>query len=186
MAIFPISPEVEEIFEDDTVTERGINHLFDFDRQDFILKDGKLIELVGDAGVVFWIEKTLRTEYEKASVYKNTGYGTRLKELEGTYLPKSVMNNVIEENIKNSLLTHERIKSLDNFTIEKINDEVFISFEVILNPLETNVPDAGSEEGFIRISTLEDIKKFIDYVLLITSDGFKFRTSTNMLVYVKE
>lgn len=189
MAIFPISPEVTETFEEDAITERGINILYDFDREDFILKDGKFIEVVGNAGVAFWIEKTLRTEFESCEVYKNTEYGTKLKELQGNYLPRKVMENVIKDNIENSLLKHERIKSLDNFTVQKNNDEIFISFDVVLFELQSNIPSAGSEEGFTRISTLEEIKDFIeyiDYIPLITNDGFKFTTSTNKLVYVKE
>ena len=46
-----------------TIRDRGINFLFDFNTKEFVLKDGKLIQLSGDASVVFWIEKTLRTEY---------------------------------------------------------------------------------------------------------------------------
>jgi len=177
MAIFPIVEEVA--IQDDVIVERGINFLYDFIEGDLVLKDGKFIELTGDAAVVFWVEKTLRTEYERATVYQNTGYGTVLESLRGSVLPKEISKNILESNIKSALLKHERINSIDNFTVSQENDKVFISFEVKLNiiieDLETTY--SSSEEGYTRLSTLAEIVAFLNIKII---DSTTFSTTIEL------
>lgn len=179
MAIFPIIDDV--IIQNDIILDRGINFLYDFNLGDLVLKDGKFIELTGDAAVVFWIEKTLRTEYERATVYQNTGYGTTLEVLRGSVLPKEIARNMLESNIKNSLLTHERINSINNFTFQQENDKVTISFAVKLNAVteDTESNYAGSEQGYTRLDTLEDIKNFLG-IKMVTNDSFAFSTTLSL------
>lgn len=182
MAIFPIVSE--EIIKTDIIVDRGINFLYDFNRSDFARKDGKLIELTGDAAVAFWIEKTIRTEFEQDAVYENTGYGTEFKRFKGSTLPNDILKLELSESITNSLLKHERIKSIRNVEFEKVNSEVTIGFYVELNAItEEDEALYSSESGFTRISNLEDIKQFLG-LKLITSDGFYFKTSLNKQVYV--
>lgn len=182
MSIFPIT---QPVIVDNVIRDRGINFLFDFDRNDFIIKDGKFIELTGDAAVVFWIEKCLRTEYEIPPVYRYTGFGTKINSLIGKVLPEAVARNILESNIKESLLKHERIKEINNFTLNQIDDLVEIEFEVKLNPITPDLDylAGSSKDGFTRISTLEEIKKFLG-IKLITSNGFYFKTSLGKQVYV--
>lgn len=182
MAIFPI---VKEEVITTQILNRGINFLFDFDFNDFVLKDGKFIELTGDAAVVFWIEKCLRTEYEIPPVYRYTGFGTKINSLIGKVLPEVVARNILESNIKESLLKHERIKEINNFTLNQVNDLIEIEFEIKLNPITPDIDylAGNSKDGFTRISTLEEIKKFLG-IKLITSDGFYFKTSLGKQVYV--
>jgi len=165
MAIFPITEEVA--VQEDTIVDRGINFLYDFDLGDLVLKDGKFIELTGNAAVAFWVEKTLRTEYERAMVYKNTGYGTKLEGLRGTVLPKEIAKNMLENNIKDALFRHERIKSIDNFTVTQENSLVTINFEIKLNAIteDLEVIESGSEVGYTKLSTLEEIAEFLGIVL---------------------
>lgn len=182
MAIFPIVEETT--IQEDIIQDRGINFLFDFRINDFILKDGKFIELTGDAAVVFWIEKTLRTEYEKATVYNYTGYGTRLEEYRGKVLHIEIVKNIFETNIKSSLLKHERINSINNFNVVHEDEELEISFEITLNPLTEIITGIyGSEEGFTRLNTLEDIKKFLG-IKLLTNNSFYFKTNIGNQVYL--
>ena len=171
MAIFPIVEEVS--IQEDIIVERGINFLYDFNIGDLVLKDGKLIELTGDAAVVFWVEKTLRTEYERCMVYKNTGYGTKLEGLRGTVLPKEIARNILESNIKEALLQHERIKSIDNFTFSQENDKILISFEIKLNIIteDLEIIYNSSENGYTRLSTLEEIVEFLN-IRVINSNTF--------------
>ncbi len=183
MAIYPVTNPVD-LAQAEIIRDRGINFLFDFDKGDFVIKAGKFIELIGDAAVVFWIEKTLRTEYETSQVYRNTDYGTVLNSLRGRVLAQAVIKTMLETNIKNALLKHERIRSIDNFQAVQDLDEVEISFEVILNPIEEIIDLDSSEEGFNRISTLEQIKDFIG-IKLLTKNKFVFKTKFNEYVYVK-
>ena len=173
MAIFPITEEVS--IQEVVIVERGINFLYDFDMGNLVLKDGKFIELTGDAAVVFWIEKTLRTEHERATVYKNTGYGTKLEGLRGTVLPKEIARNILETNIREALLVHERIESINNFTVTQENDKVFIYFEIKLNLIteetEEIYSESSSKDGYTRLSTLAEIVEFLN-IKVINSTTF--------------
>lgn len=189
-SIFPqeISSSLIETTEQEQLTnvilDRGTDFLFDFSKKDFVLKDGKLIEVTGDAAVVFWIEKTIRTEYERATVYQNTNYGTELDRFIGQQLPKEIARLQLEDSFKNSLLQHERINSITNFTFSQEREQVFISFEVELLPITILEDESyGSEEGFTRLSTLEEIQKFLS-IRLITADKFLFKTSLGEQVYI--
>lgn len=182
MAIFPLVETEAEVVEQ--IQDRGINFLFDFDVNDFVLKDGKFIELIGDAAVIFWIEKTLKTQFEKPAVYQNTGYGTKLKSLKGSVMPKEIAKSILETSIKTALLTHERIESIRNFTFEQINESVDVSFEVKLNPIARELDgDGGSEYGYTRISSLEQIKDFIG-IKLLTSNLLLFKTDLGGQIYI--
>jgi len=171
MAIFPITDEVT--IDEVEIVERGINFLYDFIEGDLVLKDGKFIELTGDAAVVFWIEKTLRTEYERSRVYENTRYGTIIEDLRGTVLPKEISRNILENNIKDALLLHERINSISNFVFSQENEQVTLSFEIKLNPIteDLEVINGGSEDGYTKLSTLSEIKEFLG-IKLINNDTF--------------
>jgi len=171
MAIFPITEDV--VITKDIIVDRGINFLYDFIEGDLVLKDGKFIELTGDAAVVFWVEKALRTEYERAMVYKNTGYGTKLEGLRGTVLPKEIARNILENNIKDILLQNERIKSIDNFTFAQENDQIIINFEIELNVITdvVEVINSTSEVGYTKLSTLAEIQEFLG-ITLINNDTY--------------
>ena len=176
MTIFPMVETVATVVE--TIKERGINFLFDFSLGDFVTKDGKFIELTGDAAVAFWVEKTLRTEYERAPVYWNTGYGTKLESLRGTVLPKTIAKNMFKSNVESALLKHERIKSIDNFTFTQENEQVTLSFGITLNAItEATEVISSSEDGYTRLSTLQEIANFLGITL--TSNA-SYTTSLNL------
>lgn len=180
MAIFPELEVVEDVA---VIEDRGTDFLYDFELEDFILKDGKLIEVTGDAAVVFWIEKTLRTEYEKSAVYENTGYGAQMRQFKGAVLPKEIAFDAIQDVIKSALLVHERISAITNFNFEQTNDMVDISFNVDLEPITEQLLGPESEDGYVRVSTLEKIKDFIG-IKLVDSNRFLFKTSLGTQVYV--
>lgn len=186
MAIFPQYNETVTTAEEnfDIITDRGIDFLYDFNKKNFILEDGKLIQVTGEAGVAFWIEKTIRTEYERAAVYHNTNYGTELNRFIGQQMPKEIAKLQLEDSFKNALLRHERINSVSNFTFEQEKQQVYIAFEVELLPITILQDETyGSEEGFTRLSTLEDIQKFLS-LRLITAERFLFKTSLGEQVYI--
>lgn len=192
MAIFPnpsaiqnnLNLESQNIVE--TVKDRGSNFLFDFETGEFVIKDGKMVEVFNDAGVIFWIEKTIRTEYERARVYKNTDYGIELESYIGSTLPNDIIKLQLKDTIESALYKHERIKNISNFKYEKIYDEGIISFEVELKPLTFNENITNtSKDKFIRLSTLEQIQDFLN-IRLLTNNKFLFKTNLGKQVYVKK
>jgi len=193
MSLFPSSANTVLNVEDLTANEniirdRGINFLFDFTKREFVLQDGKFIGLSGDAAVVFWIEKTIRTEYERAQVYKNTDYGFGTERFIGVALPPAIIKLQFEDNLKKSIYQHERIKSINNFTLTKIADssEVEISMIIELNAITETDSQFGAidNESFTRLDTLEEIQEFVG-IKLLTSEMFLFKTKLGEQIYVK-
>lgn len=191
MAIFPTiaSTAVDTTIDDTTIIkDRGINFLFNFNTGEFVMKDGKLVGLTGDAAVIFWIEKTLRTEYEKALCYWNTDYGFGLDHFIGSTLPPDIIKLQFDDNIKQALLQHERIKEINNLTLTKEAEEskVDVTFEIVLNPItETDdIYNIRSDDSFTKLDTLKEIQDFIN-VRLLTSNRLVFTTALGGVVYVK-
>ena len=73
----------------DTVLTRGEtpaqtgtrSYLFDFNKGDFVVRDGKLVECDGMDALKVWIEKILKTEKGRYRIYDGTGYGCQLEDL---------------------------------------------------------------------------------------------------------
>lgn len=176
MGIFPVT-QITEIEPITTQTnDRGTEFLFDFSTKDFLLKNGKLVELAGDAAVQFWIEKTLRTEYERARVYKNTNYGTEIEKYIGKAVNPVPVAVQMEENIKNALLQHERIGIISNFKLTKIAEKVTIEFEVDILPLKRK-PVEGAVLSLENIVTTSQFN-------LVDANRFYFKTVLNEQVVV--
>lgn len=60
-------------------TTQGKSFLFDFDTNNFVIKDGKLVEVEGIEAIKTWIAKILRTEKFKFNIYDE--YGVKLEDL---------------------------------------------------------------------------------------------------------
>lgn len=179
MSIFPVTQTgtVTAVAEN-VIKDRGTNFLFDFSTNQFVVKDGKLVEVVGDAAVVFWIEKTIRTDYERAAVYQNTGYGFGIDKYVGQVLPKAIATLQLQDGLKDALYKHQRIKSIYDFTFEQLDDAVSITFKVELNPVtDTDTDDLTEEDAsFTRLSTVAEINEFLS-AKLITANLLEFQTS---------
>lgn len=59
----------------------GKSYLYDFEKGDFVIRDGKLIECDGIEALKVWIEKILRTEKGRYQIYDGTSYGCQLEDL---------------------------------------------------------------------------------------------------------
>lgn len=190
MSIFPATANIDTdttANDTDIILDRGINFLFDFNAGEFVLKDGKLVGLTGDAAVIFWIEKTLRTEYERALCYWNTNYGFGIERFIGTALPPAIIKLQFDDKIKQALLQHERIKEINNLKLEKQADSsaVKVTFEVVLNAItETDeIYNIASDDAFTKLDTLKEIQDFLSLTLL-TSDSLLYTTVLGDSVYV--
>jgi hypothetical protein len=70
---------LETRFEGMVVT--GKSFLFDFTSGEFVVRDGKLVECDGMDAIKTWIEKILRTEKDRFSIYHDTDYACYLEDL---------------------------------------------------------------------------------------------------------
>lgn len=130
---------IDEATENETtdVINVGKSFLFDFNKGDFVLQDGKFIEVYGDESLKVWIEKILRTEKFKFKIYEKYNdtdeYGITLQDLITGYdYPLDFVKSEVEREVTNALLKHPAINRLENWNIEKNNPALKISFVVVL------------------------------------------------------
>lgn len=133
--MFPEIVNIEDIpiIEEQTVVpDIKPSFLYDFKSGDFVLKNGKLVEVQGIEALKVWIEKALRTELGRFRVYNGTGYGTSLDDLIGQNFPVSFFESEIQREINESLLKHPAIESLSTFKLEKSRATLHVKFTVNL------------------------------------------------------
>ncbi|MDU5082812.1 DUF2634 domain-containing protein [uncultured Tissierella sp.] len=132
--IFPKITELELPKQDSNVIkDLGKTFLYDFQKREFILKDGKPIEVVGKKGIEIWIEKVLRTQKNRWKIYDEVDYGTTIEDLiVGHSYPKSFLESELKREITQEVLKHPRIESLTNWDFIRVNDKLRVIFTVNL------------------------------------------------------
>ncbi|MFI8716224.1 DUF2634 domain-containing protein [Brevibacillus brevis] len=103
--------------------------LWDFEAGDFVLKDGKLIELTGLEYLKVWIEKILRT-VKDTLIYAGTGYGSEHHSLIGQNFHPDFSRSEYERMITEALLQNDAITRVDNFSFTQTGSRLVISVEV--------------------------------------------------------
>lgn len=132
--IFPKITELELPKQDSNVIkDLGKTFLYDFQKREFILKDGKPIEAVEKKGIEIWIEKVLRTQKNRWEIYDEVDYGTTIEDLiVGHSYPKSFLESELKREITQEVLKHPRIESLTNWDFIRVNDKLRVIFTVNL------------------------------------------------------
>lgn len=126
-----------DIEESSTNGKFGRTFLFDFEKGDFILKDGKLV--LGDdiQSIRVWIEKVIRTEKFKFKIYDNSTnnqYGVTIMDLiMGSRLPMSFIAAEIQRELTDVILKNPQILAIENFNIEKMKNILHVNFNVRLS-----------------------------------------------------
>ncbi|MGE8080516.1 DUF2634 domain-containing protein [Peribacillus loiseleuriae] len=108
----------------------GKSFLYDFNKGDFVLKDGKPVELHGIESLKMWINKVIRTEKFKFRIYDNTEYAMTLEDLMGSNFPQAFIEVEIKREVTSSLLLHPYIKSVDGWTFVRDGTQMKIQFGV--------------------------------------------------------
>ncbi|GEC93504.1 DUF2634 domain-containing protein [Brevibacillus brevis] len=104
-------------------------YLWDFVAGDFVLKDGKLIEVTGLEYIKVWIEKILRT-VKRSLIYAETEYGSEHHSLIGQNFHPDFSRSEYERMIREALLQNEAITKVDNFSFSQTGSRLEINFEV--------------------------------------------------------
>lgn len=112
--------------------EQGVAYLYDFDKGDFVTKNGRLIEVDSKEAVKVWIEKILRTKKDKYEIYKNTNYGTNIYEWRGKKVPRLLLQSELKREIEETMQQNVDIDYIKNFKIEQQETIICISFTVVL------------------------------------------------------
>lgn len=115
----------------------GKSYLFDFEKGEFVIRDGKLVEVEGIESVKVWIAKIIHTQKGRFKIYKKEiqglEYGVKLEDLIiGHNYPQNFVESEIKREITAALIKHPLIDSLSNWKVQKNNPLVKISFTVHL------------------------------------------------------
>ena len=110
------------------------SYLFDFDSGDFVVRDGKLIECDGIDSIKVWIEKILRTEKGRYTIYADTEYGCHLEDLIiGNSYTVEFIEAELKREIEDALKQNPQISSVTNFKITRNTNAITVTLEVVLN-----------------------------------------------------
>lgn len=132
--MFPeYEPQLNTNIEQDKTTS-GKSFLFDFYIGEFVLKDGKLVEVEGIESLKVWIQKILKTEKFKFKIYEIgevNEYGVTLLDLINSEYPQIFIQSEIEREITEALLRNSEILNVENFIFTRENRFLIVNFDVI-------------------------------------------------------
>ena len=107
------------------------SYLFDFDKGDFVVRDGKLVECDGIEAIKVWIEKIIRTEKGRYHIYDDTDYGCHLEDLIiGNSYTIEFIEAELRREIEEALLQNPQITSITGFLITRDKGSITVSLEV--------------------------------------------------------
>lgn len=113
-----------------TSVPRGKSFLFDFNTGQFILKNGKMIEIRGLDALKVWIEKILRTTNNRFPIYDGTIYGCGVDDLIGSNFPFSFIQEELKRQTLEALLQHEDINNITDWQFVRDSSTMSISFTI--------------------------------------------------------
>ena len=112
-------PQISKLeFQNEEIMESPTTHStfqWDFEKGDFVLKDGKLVKIEGLEYIKVWINKVLRTEFGTL-IYEN--YGSQHHGLIGRVLDRDFIKSELQRTIREALLQNEAITSVTNFEFQ--------------------------------------------------------------------
>lgn len=122
-----LNPDTLEI----EIPRIGKTYAYDFQKGDFIIKNGKMVELHGEDTLKVWIEKVLRTEYGRFCIYREVEYGVVLEDLIGSNYPRDFVESEIKREVTTALLRHPHITDIEEWSFERDGKLMRIWFKVI-------------------------------------------------------
>ena len=120
------------IYEPQKYQFNGTSYLYDFKKGDFVLRNGKLVELTGKAAIAMWLEKIIRTEKFRFKVYENVDYCVTIERLIGGIYPRGFVEAEIKREITEASLYNSYILDIVDWSFERDKDYLKIAFTVIV------------------------------------------------------
>lgn len=101
---------------------------FDFKIGEFRMKNGNPVVLKGIDALKLWIEKTIRTQLNRYSIYKGRQYGANIEDLViGKSYGLDFAESELRREIETALLQNADIQSMSDFHITKVGSTMNIS-----------------------------------------------------------
>ena len=136
--MFPKTQDLTVAVAEDTAA-LGKSFLFDFTAGEFVIRDGKLVECDGMEAIKTWIEKILRTEKGRFTIYSSTDYGCHLEDLiVGSNFSAAFIESELKREVSDSLMQNPNITAITNFILERTKSGITVSLEVQINDTGAN------------------------------------------------
>ena len=104
---------------------------FNFKKGDLMIVNGRIRCPKGSERIQNKIEKLLRTELGKYEIYRETGYGVRIKDLlMGNPYKRSFTKAELQREITDTLLKDDEIIAINDFEVTVSNCKMQCSFSV--------------------------------------------------------
>ena len=105
---------------------------FDFKAGEFIMKNGNPVVLSGIDALKLWIQKCIRTQLNRYSIYMGKQYGANIEDLViGKSYGIDFVESELRREIETALLQNEDIQSMSSFSIKKTGSTLNISLTLI-------------------------------------------------------
>lgn len=102
---------------------------FDFKAGEFVMKNGNPIVLTGIDALKLWIEKCIRTQLNRYSIYKDRPYGANIEDLViGKSYKFDFAESELRRELETALLRNEDIQSMSEFSVEKRSSMLNVFF----------------------------------------------------------
>ena len=138
--MFPQTQSASNVKTQTEISNGTKTYLFDFDKGDFVIRDGKLIECDGIEAIKVWIEKILRTEKGRFKIYDNTDYGCHLEDLIiGNSYTMEFIEAELKREIEDALLLNPQISAVSNFKILREKNSLTVTMEVYMSDAGANI-----------------------------------------------
>lgn len=105
---------------------------FDFKAGEFRMKNGNPVVLTGIDALKLWIQKCIRTQLNRYSIYKGKQYGANIEDLViGKSYNFDFAESELRREIETALLQNEDIQSMSSFSVKKTGSTLDISLTLI-------------------------------------------------------
>jgi len=135
VSIFPTFTDedikvIEEVKNElNTNEEIPREYAWDFQKNEFILKDGKFVVVEGLEALNIWIRKALITERYRYLAY-TTDYGSEIESLVGKNYSKELTKSEIKRFLKEALEINPHIKGISDIDVLSYKDKITVNFKV--------------------------------------------------------
>lgn len=129
--LFPfIDIDEETIGEQTEELPTPTEYAWDFEKNDFILRDGRFVIVEGLEAIKIWIYKTLQTPRFRYAIYSDD-YGQDLEDLIGSDFSKAAIESEVKRMLFEALMVNPYIESIEDVEVSFDGDILGISCIVI-------------------------------------------------------
>ncbi|CAL7892054.1 DUF2634 domain-containing protein [Fusobacterium necrophorum] len=104
-------------------------YAIDFESGQPLYENEDIVTLIGNEALKVWIFRALKTERNRYAIHSEY-YGSDLREHIGTIYNESIKQVLMQEQIKDCLLVNPYLANVYNFSFEKQENDVKITFSV--------------------------------------------------------